>query len=244
MTTSRRKTEEKEQGGRNPTQPDQRRGTQVEGVALTLEKGGSRVEQSKLKPTASAGRRETARRLKANPTNVGKAMSRMWTEQEHRLYQRQVTKHADYAHHQTPEARGTAAPLWPANKNPTKNQGNNHRSGATEVGQLRKKPQVSRASSQHGKREGRTQGKAQEKPGARTIQPPEMGVEEEAKASGMCDRASEETKTRSHRGATNAWPKTTPTPEKGDGPSDTGRGWRTTKGSRNRHHSPQTLETP
>ena len=124
----------------------------------------------------------------------------MWTEQEHRLYQRQVTKHADYAHHQTLEARGTAAPLWPANKNPTKNQGNNHRSGATGVGQLRKKKtQVSRASSQHGKLEGRTQGKAQEKPGARTIQPPEMGVEEEAKASGMCDRASEETKTRSRR---------------------------------------------
>ena len=82
---------------------------------------------------------------------------------------------------------------------PDKEPGNNHRSGATEVGQLRKKPQVSRASSQHGKRERRTQGKAQEKPGARTIQPPEMGVEEEAKASGMCDRASEETKTRSRR---------------------------------------------
>ena len=139
MTTSRRKTEEKEQGGRNPTQPGQRRGTQVEGVAPTPEKGGSRVDQSKLKPTASAGGRETARRLKANPTNVGKATSRLWTEQEHRLYQRQVTKHADYSHHQTPEARGTAAPLWPANKNPTKNQGNNHCSGAMEVGQLRKK---------------------------------------------------------------------------------------------------------
>ena len=138
MTTSRRKTEENEQGGRNPTQPGQRRGTQVEGVAPTLEKGGSHADQFKLKPTASAGGRETARRLKANPTNVGKATSRLWTEQEHRPYQRQVTKHADYAHHQTPEARGTAAPLWPANKNPTKNQGNNHRSGATEVGQLRK----------------------------------------------------------------------------------------------------------
>ena len=49
-----------------------------------------------------------------------------------------MTKHADYAQHQTPEARGTAAPLWPANKYPTNNQGNNHRSGATEVGQLRK----------------------------------------------------------------------------------------------------------
>ena len=151
MTTSRRKTEENEQGGRNPTQPGQRRGTQGEGVAPTLEKGGSRADQHKLKPTASAGGRETTRRLKANP------------EQEHRPYQRQVTKHADYIHHQTPEARGTAAPLWPVNKYPTKNQGNNHRSGATEVGQLRKKPQVSRASSQHGKREGRTQGKAQKK---------------------------------------------------------------------------------
>ena len=62
----------------------------------------------------------------------------MWTEQEHRPNQRQVTKHADYAQHQTLEARGTAAPLWPANKYPTKNQGNNHRSGATEVGHLRK----------------------------------------------------------------------------------------------------------
>ena len=138
MTTSRRKTEENEQGGRNPTQPGQRRGTQVEGVAPTLEKGGSRAEQLKLKPTASAGGRETSRRLKANPTKVGKATSRLWTEQEHRPYQRQVTKHADYAHHQTPEARGTAAPLWPANKYPTKNQGNNHRSRATKVGQLRK----------------------------------------------------------------------------------------------------------
>ena len=137
MTSSRRKTEENEQGGRNPTQPGQRRGTQVEGVAPTLEKG-SRADQHKLKPTASAGGRETARRLKANPTKVGKATSRLWTEQEHRPYQRQVTKHADYAHHQTPEARGTAAPLWPANKYLTKNQGNNHRSGATEVGQLRK----------------------------------------------------------------------------------------------------------
>ena len=122
MTTSRRKTEENEQGGRNPTQPGQRRGTQGEGVALTLEKGGSRADQHKLKPTASAGGRETARRRKANPTKVGKATSRLWTEQEHRPYQRQVTKHADYVHHQTPEARGTAAPLWPANKYPTKNQ--------------------------------------------------------------------------------------------------------------------------
>ena len=65
-------------------------------------------------------------------------MSRLWTEQEDRPDQRQVTKHADYAQHQTLEARGTAAPLWPANKYPTKNQGNNYRSGATEVGQLRK----------------------------------------------------------------------------------------------------------
>ena len=138
MTTSRRKTEEKEQGGRNPTQPGQRRGTQVEGAAPTLEKGGSRAGQRKPKLTAAVGGRETARRLKANPTKVGKATSRLWTEQEHRPDQRQVTKHADYAQHQTLEARGTAAPLWPAYKYPTKNQGNNHRSGATEVGQLRK----------------------------------------------------------------------------------------------------------
>ena len=40
MTTSRRKTEEKEHGGRLPTQPGQRRGTQVEGSAPTLEKAG------------------------------------------------------------------------------------------------------------------------------------------------------------------------------------------------------------
>ena len=138
MTTSRRKAEEKEQGGRNPTQPGQRRGTQVEGAAPTPEKGGSRAGQRKPKLTASAGGRETARRLKANPTKVGKATSRLWTEQEHRPDQRQETKHADYAQHQTLEARGTAAPLWPANKYPTKNQGNNHRSGATEVGPLRK----------------------------------------------------------------------------------------------------------
>ena len=98
----------------------------------------SRADQRKPKPTASARGRGTVRRLKANPTKVGKATPRLWTEQEHRPYQRQETEHADYAQHQTPEARGTAAPLWPANKYPTKNQGNNHRSGATEVGQLRK----------------------------------------------------------------------------------------------------------
>ena len=93
----------------------------------------SSADQRKPKPTASAGGRGTARRPKANPTKVGKATPRLWTEQEHRPY-KQVTEHADYAQHQTPEARGTAAPLWPANKNPT----NNHRSEATEVGQLRK----------------------------------------------------------------------------------------------------------
>ena len=98
----------------------------------------SRADQRKLKPTASAGGRGTARRPKANPTKVGKATPRLWTEQEHRPYQRQVTEHAGYAPPQTPEARGTAAPLWPANKHPTKNKGNNHRSEATEVGQLRK----------------------------------------------------------------------------------------------------------
>ena len=103
-----------------------------------MEKGGSRADQHKLKPTASAGGRETARRLKANPTKVGKATSRMWTEEEPRPYQRQETKHADYSQHQTPEARGTAAPLWPVNKYPTNNQGNNPRSEATEVGQLSK----------------------------------------------------------------------------------------------------------
>ena len=55
-----KKTEEKEQGGRNPTQPGQRRGTQVEGAAPTLDKGGSHADQRKPKPTASAGGRETA----------------------------------------------------------------------------------------------------------------------------------------------------------------------------------------
>ena len=102
------------------------------------EQHGSRAGQRKPKLTAAVGGRETTRRLKANPTKVGKATSRLWTEQEHRPDQRQVTKHADHAQHQTLEARGTAAPLWPANKYPTKNQGNNHRSRATEVGQLRK----------------------------------------------------------------------------------------------------------
>ena len=41
-----------------------------------------------------------------------------------------------------------------------------------------------------------------------------MGVEEEAKASGMCDRASEETKNRSRRRSHQRVTKTTPTPEK------------------------------
>ena len=190
MTTSQKKIEEKEQGGRNPTQPGQRRGTQVEGAAPTLEKGGSSVGQRKPKLTAAAGGRETARRLKANPTKVGKATSRLWTEQEHRPDQRQVTKHADYAQHQTLEARGTAAPLWPANKYPTKNQGNNHRSGATEVGQLRKNLNHPEPAANTGSEKDEPKAKSKKKKGARTIQLPEMGVEEEAKASGMCDRAS------------------------------------------------------
>ena len=172
MTTSQRKTEEKEQGGRNPTQPGQRRGTQVEGAAPTLEKGGSSADQRKPKPTASAGGRETAQRLKANPTKVGKATSRLWTEQEHRPYQRQVTKHADNAQHQTPEARGTAAPLWPANQYPTKNQGNNHRSGATEVGQLRKNPNHPEAAANTGseKDEPKEKHKKEQAPGPSNCQ--------------------------------------------------------------------------
>ena len=105
-----------------------------------------------------------------------------------------MTKHADYAQHQTLEARGTAAPLWPANKYPTKNQGNNHRSGATEVGQLRKNLNHPEPAANTGSEKDESKAK-----GARTIQLPEMGVEEEAKAAGMCDRASEETKTRSRR---------------------------------------------
>ena len=184
---------------RNPTQPGQRRGTQVEGAAPTLEKGGSLAEQRKPKPTASAGGRETVRRLKANPTKVGKAASRLWTEQEHRPYQRQVTEQADYAQHQIPEARGTAALLWPANKYPTKNQGNNHSSGATEVGQLRKNLNHPEPAANTGSKKDEPKVKRRKKTGARTIQLPEMGVEEEAKASGMCDQASEEIKTRSRR---------------------------------------------
>ena len=85
-------------------------------------------------------------------------------------------------------------PLWPANKYPTKNQGNNHRSRATEVGQLRKNLNHPEPAANMGSEKDEPKAK-----GARTIQLPEMGVEEEAKASGMCDRASEETKTRSRR---------------------------------------------
>ena len=54
----------------------------------------SRADQRKLKPTASAGGRGTAQKPKVNPTKVGKATPRLWTEQEHRPYQRQVTEHA------------------------------------------------------------------------------------------------------------------------------------------------------
>ena len=54
-------------------EPGQRRGTQVEGAAPTLDKGGSRADQRKPKPTAPAGGRETARRRKANPTKVGES---------------------------------------------------------------------------------------------------------------------------------------------------------------------------
>ena len=54
-------------------------------------KSDSRADQRKPKPTASARGRGTARRPKANPTKVGKATPRSWTEEEHRPYQRQVT---------------------------------------------------------------------------------------------------------------------------------------------------------
>ena len=106
----------------------------------------------------------------------------------------------------------------------------------------KEKPQPHQASSQHWKREGRTQGKAQERAGAWTIQRPEAPsenpgqrkvsttkrkeeprhgrglltpglinaqgrdllrqkerVRRKAKASGRCNRASEESKTRSRR---------------------------------------------
>ena len=51
----------------------------------------SHADQRKPKPTASAWGSGTAQRPKANPTKLGKAMSRSWTEEEHRPYQRQVT---------------------------------------------------------------------------------------------------------------------------------------------------------
>ena len=55
----------------------------------------SRADQRKPKPTALAGGSGTARRPKANPTKVGKATPRSWTEEKHRPYRRQVTEHAD-----------------------------------------------------------------------------------------------------------------------------------------------------
>ena len=73
----------------------------------------------------------------------------------------------------------------------------NHRKPAANTGSEREEPKVT-----------------QEKAGAWTIQRPEMGVEAEAKASGRCNRASEESKTRSRRRGHQPVTKTTPTPEK------------------------------
>ena len=56
-----------------------------------LKRPDSRADQHKPKPTASAWGSGTARRPRANPTKGGKATSRSWTEEEHRLDLRQVT---------------------------------------------------------------------------------------------------------------------------------------------------------
>ena len=100
----------------------------------------SHADQRKLKPTASAGGSDPARRPKASPPNGGKATSRFRTEEEHRPDLRQVTEREDQEHHRTKESRGTAAPLGQANKYLTKNQGNNLHSEATEGGQPRINP--------------------------------------------------------------------------------------------------------
>ena len=100
----------------------------------------SRADQCKPKPTASAGGRGTARRPKANPTKVGKATPRSWTEEEHRPHQRQVTNMQ--TRHSTEPRRPEEQQL--PNGKPTSTRQrtrvttNNHRSEATEGGQLRK----------------------------------------------------------------------------------------------------------
>ena len=57
-----------------------------------VRRSGSRADQHKPKPTASAWGSGTAQRLKANPTKGGKATTRLGTEEEHRPDLREVTQ--------------------------------------------------------------------------------------------------------------------------------------------------------
>ena len=123
----------------------QRRGTQGKGAGPTREKAGqppgptqAKAHNASQSPQRQPEAGDPARRpQKSNPPTGGKATSRSWTELEHIPYLRQVTQRKDQEHHSTKESRGTVAPRREADKNLTKNQGNNLHCQVTEVGQPR-----------------------------------------------------------------------------------------------------------
>ena len=67
MTTSRRKTEEKENGGRLPLQPGQRRGIQGEGATPTREKVGQPREPAQAEAYSVSLRQRNHTKMKSKP---------------------------------------------------------------------------------------------------------------------------------------------------------------------------------
>ena len=116
----------------------QRRGTQGKGAGPTREKAGQPPRPTQAKAHSISLRQGTPHEgQKSNPPTGGTATSRSWTDEEHIPYLRQVTQHEDQEHHSTKESRGTVTPRGEADKNLTKNQGNNLHCQVTEVGQPR-----------------------------------------------------------------------------------------------------------
>ena len=67
VTTSRRKTEETENGGSLPKQPGQRRGTQVEGTAPTHEKAGQPCGSTQAEAHSISQRQWNRTKTKSKP---------------------------------------------------------------------------------------------------------------------------------------------------------------------------------
>ena len=159
MTTSRRETEEKEHGGSLPSQPGQRRGTQVEGAVPTREKAGQPCGPTQAEAHSVSLRQWHHTKTKSNPiqrresnvTIVYWGRTQTGPETGDRTWRLGIPQDPGIQRHSSATRASQQVPdKGPGEQPPQRSYG-----GRT----TKDKPQPI---SKHWKREGRTQGKIQE----------------------------------------------------------------------------------